>query len=118
MKVEEAYPLFLAYGRAERQYAAETLTKLKDCFSAWILPHLGSKELEALSRFDILLFRSAFVDARLGINRQYGVLMTLKLFLKFCLQALKINCLDPNEIRLPQRPKRQVRRSVPGRNGS
>ena len=26
MTLEQAYPLFLTYGRAERQYAAETLT--------------------------------------------------------------------------------------------
>jgi len=109
MTLEQAYPLFLTHGRAERQYAAETLTKLKDCFSAWILPRLGSKDLETLSRYDILLFRSALVDANLGVNRQYGVLMALKLFLKFCRQVLRIDCLDPNtEIKLPQRPKPHV----------
>ena len=71
MKVEEAYPLFLAHGRAERQYAPETMLKLKDCFCAWILPRLGSKDLEGLARYDVLVFRSALVDAKLGINRQY-----------------------------------------------
>jgi hypothetical protein len=79
MRLEEAYPLFLTHGRAERQYAPETLTKLKDCFSAWILPQLGNKDLEALSRLDILRFRSALVDVNLGINRQYSLLMALKL---------------------------------------
>jgi hypothetical protein len=29
--------LFLTHGLAERQYATETVTKLKDCFSALIL---------------------------------------------------------------------------------
>jgi len=109
MRLEEAHPLFLTHGRAERQYAAETLTKLKDCFSAWILPQLGNKDLEALSRLDILRFRSALVDANLGTNRQYSVLMALKLFLKFCRQVLKLNCLDPDtEVKLPQRPKPHV----------
>jgi len=108
MTVEEAYPLFLAYGRAERQYAKETLGKLKDCFTSWILPHLADKDLETLTNLDILSFRSRMVDANLGTNRQYSILMTLKLFLKFCRQVPKINCLDPNEIRLPQRPKPHV----------
>jgi integrase/recombinase XerD len=109
MRLEEAYPLFLTHGRAERQYAAETLTKLKDCFSAWILPQLGNCDLESLSRLDILRFRSAMVDANLDINRIYSVLMTLKLFLKFCRQVLKLACLDPDtEVKLPQRPKPHV----------
>ncbi len=109
MKIQEAYALFLTHGRAERQYAAETLTKLKDCFSAWILPKLGECDLEALSRLDILRFRSVLVDANLGINRIYSVLMALKLFLKFCRQILKLACLDPDtEVKLPQRPKPHV----------
>jgi integrase/recombinase XerD len=109
MKLEEAYPLFLTHGRAERQYAAETLTKLRDCFAAWILPQLGNSELEGLSRLDILRFRSALVDANLGTNRRYSVLMALKLFLKFCRQVLKLNCPDPDtEVKLPQRPKPHV----------
>jgi hypothetical protein len=49
-----------------------------------------------LARYDVLLLRSALVDAKLDTNRQHGVLMTLKLFLKFCRQVLKLNCLDPN----------------------
>jgi site-specific recombinase XerD len=96
MKIEEAYPLFLAHGRAERQYAAETLTKLKDSFTSWILPHLGDLPIAAVSRIDILSFRSKMVNAGLSINRQYGILMALKLFLKFCRMVLKIACLDPN----------------------
>ena len=109
MKIHDAYPLFLAYGKAERQYARETLGKLKDCFSSWILPCLGEKELEGLSRADMISFRSDLVDAKLGTNRQYSLLMTMKLFLKFCRQVLKIECLNPDtEIRLPQRPKPHV----------
>ena len=101
--------MHLEDGWAERQYAAETLTKLKDCFCAWILPQLGKKDLEGLERYDVLLFQSALVDAKLGTNRQHGVLMTLKLFLKFCRQVLKLNRLDPDaEIKLPQRPKPHV----------
>ncbi len=108
MTIEEAYPLFLAHGRAERQYAKETLGKLKDCFTSWILPHLEGKDLEELSNLDILSFRSKMMDAKLGANRQYSILMVLKLFLKFCRHVLKLSCLDPNEIRLPQRPNPDV----------
>ncbi len=109
MTIQEAYPLFLAHGRAERHYAQQTLGKLRDCFNAWILPCLGDKELESLSRADVLSFRGEMVDAKLGINRQYGILMALKLFLRFSRHVLKVNALDPDaEIRLPPRPKPHV----------
>ncbi|MGD1096669.1 MAG: tyrosine-type recombinase/integrase [Bryobacteraceae bacterium] len=109
MTIQDACPLFLAHGRAERQYAKETMVKLRDCFNAWILPCLGDKELERLSRTDLITFRSELVDNKLGINRQYSILMTLKSLLKFARQVLKIHTMDPNtEIRLPQRPKPHV----------
>ena len=44
MTIHEALSAFIAYGRAERQYAKETLAKLKECFETWILRELGSIE--------------------------------------------------------------------------
>jgi site-specific recombinase XerD len=109
MAIKESYPLFLAHGRAERHYAQQTLGKVRDCFHAWIIPWLGDKELETLSRADVIEFRSEMMDAKLGVNRQYQILMMVKLLLKFARQVLKINCLDPNtEIRLPPKPKPHV----------
>src|ERR1044071_2255211 len=109
MNVQDAYPLFMAHGRAERQYARETLGKLKDCFQSWILPQMGDRPLDEVSRLDLLAFRSKMIDAGLSINRQYSILMVLRLFFKFCHQVLRLSCLDPNaDIRLPQRPRPHV----------
>ena len=109
MKVADAYNDFISYGRAERNYAVETLTKLKDCFRAWILPYLGEKNVGSITRTDIIGLRAAMVNKGIGINRQYSVLMTLKLFFKFCREVLKLSCLDPNtEIKLPQRKRPHV----------
>jgi integrase/recombinase XerD len=108
MTVQEAYSVFMAHGRAERQYAKETLGKLKDCFHAWILPNFGEKDAGSISRLDVLALRSKMTDAKLGSNRQYSILMVLKLFLKFCRLVLRLDCLDPNEIQLPRRPKPHV----------
>jgi len=109
MTVKEALPLFIAHGQAERHYAKETLMKFKDCFRCWILPHLGNHKIEAISRMDILGFRSKMVNSGVGINRQYSILMALKIFFKFCCNVLHLNCLDPDhEIQLPMRPKPHV----------
>lgn len=108
MKTIEAYRVFIEYGRAERGYAKETLLKLRDCFECWILPKFREHDVKAISRLDILSLRSSMVDKGVGANRQYGVLMTVKLFLKFCREVLRIDCLDPHEIQLPPRPKPEV----------
>lgn len=108
MTTQQAYNSFLSYGRAERNYAAETLTKFRDCFEAWLLPHLGEIDVENVSRMDVIGLRNAMLDKNLGVYRQYSVLMTLKLFCKFCRAVLRLNCLDPDEIGLPQRPKPYV----------
>ena len=108
MVVSEAYNSFLAYGRSERNYARETLTKHKDCFQSWILPYLGQKLVSEINRADIFTFRDAMVKKGIGINRQYSVLMTLKVFLKFCRSVLNTDSLDHAEIRLPVRPRPHV----------
>lgn len=108
MKTQEAYKLFMEYGRAERCYARETLGKLRDCFASWILPSFQDREVEDISRIDVLRFRSQMVERGIGANRQYSLLMALKLFLKFCRQVVRVNCLDPHEIQLPPRPKPHV----------
>jgi integrase/recombinase XerD len=106
MKIREAHNLFLSYGRGERNYAPETLIKLRDCFNAWVLPILGDLDVQDLTRMDVVTLRNAMLDRRVGVNRQYSVLMALKVFCKFCRQVLKLHCLDSDrEIQLPQRPK-------------
>jgi site-specific recombinase XerD len=108
MNTNDSYRLFIEYGRAERGYARETLGKLRDCFASWILPAFGEREIETVGRLDIMRLRTAMVDKGIGTNRQYSVLMTLKLFLKFCREVLRLACLDPHEINLPPRPKPHV----------
>ena len=103
MKLREAHNSFIAYGRGERNYARETMIKLQDCFRSWLLPVLGDLELDSMTRMDVIRLRTAMVDRGVGVNRQYSVLMALKVFCKFCRQVLKADCLDPDrEIQLPQ----------------
>lgn len=104
MTIEQTYKVFMQWARAERGYARETLLKHRDCFSVWILPLFGSRQVESIDRLDIIELRSAMKDRGVGIARQYSVLMTLKVFFKFCRTILKIDCLDSDrEIQLPKR---------------
>ncbi len=106
MKINEAHNLFLAYGRGERNYSAETLVTKRGAFRRWIVPMFGDINVDQLTRMDVLKLRTALVDAKIGANHQYSIIMTLKVFCKFCQQVLKLHCIDPDqEIQLPHRPK-------------
>jgi site-specific recombinase XerD len=105
MKVSEAAVPFFTWAKVERQYAEQTVAKLRDCFAAWILPQLGQLELEQISRQQILGFRQRMASRRLSTYRQHSVLHALKQFLSFCRSVLHGNALDPSEITLPKKPK-------------
>ena len=108
MQIIEAFESFLTYGRSERLHAIETQKKYRDCFTSWILPRLGHVPIEAITRLDILTFRQEIVSRGLSVSRQASILIVLKSFLKFCRTVLKIECLDPAEISLPNRGRPNV----------
>jgi integrase/recombinase XerD len=103
MQVTHAMNHFLVYGRAERRYALETQKKHRECFTSWLLPAFGDQEVESLSRFDVLQMRDQMTERNLSAARQSSILATLKAFLGFCRTVLRIDCMDPAEIRLPRR---------------
>lgn len=72
------------------------------------MPQLGNKEIEAVSRLEVLGLRQSMVERGLSIARQYAVLIVLKSLLRFSKQVLKLNVVDPAEISLPHRGKPQV----------
>lgn len=108
MKVHLAAESFFLYGQVERLYARETQAKFRDCFQSWILPVFGERELIDIGLMDILEFRRKMIEHRLGISRQYSLLVVLKLFFRFCRVVLKLETLDPAELKLPKRPYRRV----------
>lgn len=108
MKLEEAYTSYQLYAKAERQYAPETLIKIRDAFNSWIQPTFREREVEQLNRFDVLLFRNSLIEAKLSVARQYNLLMILRLFLKFCRDVLKLACVEPAEVPLPRRDAPRV----------
>jgi integrase/recombinase XerD len=108
MKIEDASKTYLVYAEVERLYARETVAKLKECFRSWLLPCLGELDVTTISRLDVLELRRRMTDRRLSPARQYSLLMTLKLFLKFCRSFLGLASLDPAEIQLPRRTAHRV----------
>jgi len=103
MKMTEAYNQFMTYGRGQRNYAKESLVKYQDCFRSWLLPIFGDEELVDIAQAEVAKLQAEMVDRSLSVARRYSVLMTLKVFLKFCRETLKLSCFDPSEVGLPKR---------------
>ena len=103
MKLEQAYNDYLLYAKAERGYAPETLIKIRDAFLSRLQPAFRDRELESITRFDVLRFRNQLIEDHLSVARQYNLLIVLRLFLKFCRDILRIASLDPSEVPLPRR---------------
>jgi integrase/recombinase XerD len=105
MKVSEAAEPFFIWAKAERQYAEQTVAKLRDCFAAWILPQVGYLDLEQISRERVLALRQLMVSRRLSAARQHSILYALKQFLGFARSVLHSAALDPGDVSLPRKPK-------------
>jgi site-specific recombinase XerD len=100
---------FFIYCRVDRQHAPETQIKIRDCFQSWLIPHFGDLELTELKAVHVLSLRQAMAAKKLGIARQYSLLMALKVFLRFCRNVLEINCIDPTTVTLPRRENPKVK---------
>lgn len=109
MQFSHACAKFLTFGAADRQYAPETRQKHRDCLSSWLLPAFDSREVETLELTDALKIRNAIEARRLSPARISSVLSTLKALLTFSRTVLKLDCMNPAEIKLPPKPKPDVK---------
>lgn len=94
---------FFTHCHVERQYAEQSLAKIKECYTSWLLRFFNSLPVSSLRPLHVLAFRRAMESRGLSVARQYSLLMTLKLFLRFCRDVLEVPCMDPGQIRLPRR---------------
>jgi site-specific recombinase XerD len=81
---------------------------MREVFTSWLQPTFREREIESVTRFDVMQLRNLLLDRKLSPSRQYNVLMVLRLFLKFCRNVLQLDCLSPAEVPLPRRPTPQV----------
>jgi integrase/recombinase XerD len=99
---------FLLWAEVEPQFSRETVQKYGECLKqVWI--KLGDKSPTEISKTDLLLLKSTWLAKGLSASRQMSLLLALKRFLLFCRDEKKLSlCLEPEEIKPPPRPKREV----------
>jgi site-specific recombinase XerD len=99
---------FLLWAEVEPQFSRETVQKYGECLKqVWI--RLGDKSVADISKSDLLLLKSYWLTKKLSASRQGSLLLALKRFLVFCRDEKNaLLSLDPEEIKPPPRPRREV----------
>lgn len=108
MLLSQPVDSYVAYCTVEKLNSKQTVDKVRDCFKVWIIPVLGHVDLAELTLMDVMSLKQALVTKRRSTSRQYSVIITLKSYLRFCIETLKVQALDPKGIKLPDRGKPRV----------
>ena len=100
-------PEFLLYAEVERGFSKETITKYRDCLRQ-VQKHCGDLAVEQFSKTNLLELKQAMLAKNLGTNRQISILLAFKSFLGYLKKEKQLSVLDPESIKTPRRPRRDV----------
>jgi site-specific recombinase XerD len=100
-------PEFLVYARVELQFADQSLLKYKDCFRQ-IQRMIGDRDVLSYSKDDVMQLKSRMLEKGHSVSRQVSILSALKRLLAYCRKQRNLPTLDPTEILVPKRPRRDV----------
>jgi integrase/recombinase XerD len=100
-------PEFLVYARVELQFAEQSLLKYKDCFRQ-IQRMIGDRGVCSYSKDDVMRLKSRMLEKGHSVSRQVSILSALKRLLAYCREQRQLPTLDPAEILVPKRPRRDV----------
>lgn len=74
----------------------------------WVIRDLGDQTLTRLNVGHVLSLRRKMEERGCGEARVAGILNALRSFLKFCREVLGLATLDPQQVRVPRIPRRDV----------
>ncbi|MEN6537889.1 MAG: tyrosine-type recombinase/integrase [Bryobacteraceae bacterium] len=100
-------PRFLEYARVELQHASQTISKYAECLRQ-VARILGDRPVGDYTKADILALKGNLLSRGLSVSRQVGLLAAFKGLLQYCRDQCGLLCMDPREIVMPTRPRREV----------
>ena len=98
---------FLEYSRYELNFSPKTIFKYRESLG-WFIRDIGDKEIEGLTVQDFVRLKKLMMERGVGQSRIASIVFATKSFLNYCRNFLKIDTLDPKQIRPPKRVKREV----------
>lgn len=100
-------PKFLLYAEAELQFAEQSITKYRDCLRQ-VQRILGDRLMDGYGRDDILELKTQMLRRQHSVSRQVSILSAFKRLLQYCREHQGWLVLDPEEVGVPKRPRREV----------
>jgi len=101
-------PEFLLWAQVELAFSQESVAKYGECLKqVWLF--VGERPVSKFDKTDLLSLKARWQAKSLSASRQTSLLLSLRRFLLFCRDEKKIVLLfNPNEIKAPPRPRREV----------
>jgi integrase/recombinase XerD len=106
-KISELTEGFLEYARYELNFSPETIVKYRDSLKCFVRD-VGDKAVSNLDVQDFVRLKRLMIDRGLSEARISSVIFAVRSFLHYCRDFLKIETLNPKQIRPPKRVKREV----------
>jgi site-specific recombinase XerD len=100
-------PGFARHVQFELSLSAKTATKYKECMNS-VVKDLGDLPVKVLDLGYVTMLKEKIRNRGAGDSRLYSIIFALKGFLRYCRSALELPVLDPNKIKSPKRPRREV----------
>jgi integrase/recombinase XerD len=98
---------FLEYSRYELNFSPQTVIKYRESLG-WFVRDVGDKDITKLAVQDFIRLKKVMIERGAGQSRIASVVFATKTFLNYCRNFLKLDTLEPKQIRPPKRVKREV----------
>jgi site-specific recombinase XerD len=106
-RLSEAARRFLDYARIELQFSPQTLERYEYCYRR-LRRSFGDRLVTDITAEDVTALKSQMLVQGNGVCWQIVMLAATKRMLMFCADQLQLPVLDPNAVKIPKRPRREV----------
>jgi integrase/recombinase XerD len=106
-RISELLEDFLEYARYENNFSPQTIIKYRDALRCFVRD-IGDKAVEDLDVQDFVRLKRLMMERGVSGARIASVVYAMRSFLTYCGDFLKIQTLQPKQIRPPKIAKREV----------
>jgi integrase/recombinase XerD len=107
LRLSDAAAQFLDYARVELQFGAQTIDRYAYCLKR-AARSFNDRPVVEITAADIVSLKSEMLASGNSVCWQIVMLAAAKRLLQFCRDQLHLPVIDPGEVTIPTRPRREV----------
>ena len=105
LAISRLAPEFLLYAKVELAFSPETITKYRDCLRQ-VEKICGDLPVTEFSKENLLVLKGDLIGRNLSVNRQVGIVLALKRFLRYLAEEKSLVVYDWQSIQPPRRQRK------------